>query len=105
MPVYPFRCLECDERVEIVSSIKDELPSPIHCSEKMEQIICPSGVVYARTPGRETGIYKLDYGIRATEDLTVPGKMERLKKEGRLKDPFDNVPANSGTNQGDVGGY
>ena len=105
MPVYPFRCLNCGKVIEIVSSINDNLPKPNHCYKRMDQIICPSGVVYARTPGRETGVYKLDYGTRATEDLTVPGKMERLKKEGRLKDPFDSVPKNSGINQGDIGAY
>ena len=105
MPVYPFKCEKCGSTIEIIRSIHDNLPRPLCCHSQMEQIICPSGVILGRTPGKTTGFYDLDYGRRATEDLTVPGKMERLKKEGRLKDPFDNVPANSGTNQGDVGGY
>jgi predicted nucleic acid-binding Zn ribbon protein len=94
MPVYPFRCAECGEVVEEVASIYDAIPEP-ECHGRMEQIICPSGVIYARTPGRDTGIYDLDYGKRATEDLTPPGKMERLKKEGRIKDPFDDTLRNS----------
>ena len=36
-----------------------------------------------------SGVYALDYGRRATEDLTVPGKMDALKREGRIRDPFD----------------
>jgi len=94
MPVYPFKCLECGSTVEIVQSIHLPLPEP-ECHDTMEQVICTAGIVFARTPGRDTGVYKLDYGVRATEDLTAPGKMERLKKEGRISDPFDSVAPNS----------
>lgn len=45
--------------------------------------------VFGRTVGRDSGFYTLDYGKRATEDLTVPGKLDRLKKAGTIQDPFD----------------
>ena len=96
MPVYPFKCSTCGEEVEIIQSIHKTLRSPsCETHGKMEQVICVAGIVFGRTPGRNTGIYALDYGKRATEDLTVPGKLERLKKEGRIKDPFDSVPRNT----------
>ena len=87
MPIYPFRCPKCGKQREILSSIHKDLPEP-KCHGKMEQIVVAVGFVLGRTVGRDTGFYDLDYGKRATEDLTVPGKMERLTKEGRLKDPF-----------------
>lgn len=45
--------------------------------------------VFGRTVGRDSGFYTLDYGKRATEDLTVKGKMARLLKDGTIQDPFD----------------
>lgn len=42
--------------------------------------------------GKEQGVYDYDYGKRATWDLTPRGKMERLKKDGVIKDPFDSGP-------------
>jgi hypothetical protein len=33
-------------------------------------------------------VYDYDYGKKATWDMTVPGKMDMLKKEGRIRDPF-----------------
>ncbi len=65
----------------------------------MEQIITGVGFVLGRTPGKNTGFYDLDYGKRATEDLTVPGKMEALKKAGVIKDPFEGQPAQTPTQQ------
>ena len=50
------------------------------------------GLVYfvlGRSVGGDTGFYNLDYGKRATEDLTYRAKRHRLEKEGRFKDPFD----------------
>jgi len=90
MAVYPFRCNKCGKQREVTSSIHDKLPSP-KCHGRMEQIVVAVGFVLGRTPGKRTGFYDLDYGRRATEDLTVPGKMEELKRAGVLKNPFDDV--------------
>jgi putative FmdB family regulatory protein len=95
MPIYPFRCLECGAEEELIQSIKVDLVPPTHCNESMEQVLGNVGFVLGRTPGKASGFYDLDYGKRATEDLTVPGKMEQLKKDGRIKDPFDSVAPNS----------
>ena len=94
MPMYPFKCA-CGYTAEILWSIHDyaNLPVPEHCGQRMEQVVCPSFVKFAQTTGRDSGVYKLDYGLRCTEDLTVPGKMERLKKAGVISDPFDANPA------------
>jgi hypothetical protein len=42
--------------------------------------------------GKDSGVYDYEYGKRATWDCTAPGKIERLKKDGRWKDPFENSP-------------
>jgi len=97
MAIYPFKCLNCGMITEVTSSIKEDLPKPKHCLEDMEQIIGDVGFVLGRTVGVRSGFYDLDYGRRATEDLTVPGKMEELKKAGVLKDPFDDVPKQTPT--------
>ena len=97
MACYPFKCFvdDCENNIEVFHPIKDydnmsHPVCPIH--GRMEQVVSLGGFVLARTPGKNTGFYDLDYGKRATEDLTVPGKMEMLKKEGRIKDPFDDLP-------------
>ena len=95
MPIYPFRCLECGAEEEIIQSIKIDIVAPEHCNEPMDQVIGNVGFILGRTPGKTTGFYDLDYGKRATEDLTVPGKMDELKKAGVIKDPFDSTPRNS----------
>jgi DUF971 family protein len=51
------------------------------------------GIKLGMTPGKRSGFYEYDYGKKATWDLTVPGKMEELKKAGVLRDPFDDVPS------------
>jgi len=91
MAIYPFRCAKCGREREVISSIREDLPEP-KCHGKMEQIVVAVGFVLGRTVGRSTGFYDLDYGKRATEDLTVPGKMEMLQKQGVIKDPFADVP-------------
>ena len=93
MPVYPFECPECDWKDEVTWSITDHdnLPIPLctACGQRMEQKVCPSTITFAFTPGERTGVYKHDYGTYATHYLTVPGKMEELKKAGIIADPFE----------------
>lgn len=96
MPLYPFRCEGCGAETVVSWPIKDydNLPVPKHCRKKMEQVPQVACFVAGRTVGRDSGFYDLDYGKRATEDLTVPGKIEKLKRMGRIKpDPWDNAPA------------
>jgi len=95
MALYPFQCEQCGNELEVIHPITDydnmlHPICPLH--GRMEQVVSISGFVLARSPGAYTGFYDLDYGKRATEDLTVPGKMEALKREGKIKDPFDNAP-------------
>jgi hypothetical protein len=60
------------------------------CMDKMEQVLKGhGGFRFKMMPGKTNGVYEYDYGKKATWDLTAPGKMERLKKEGRINDPFD----------------
>ena len=58
---------------------------------------------YAWTPGRETGVYKLDYGKYATHDLTVKGKFERLRRDGAVSDPFQDFK--EGQRKGEIPKY
>lgn len=88
MPVYPFRCERCGFEQELVRSIHAPLPRPIHCKKRMDWVPQPIPVKFARKVGKDTGFFDLDYGKRATEDLTVPGKLDRLQRDGRLKDPW-----------------
>jgi predicted nucleic acid-binding Zn ribbon protein len=94
VPIYPFECSRCGKEKEILWPIKDydSLPVPRHCGRKMEQVLQTSCIVHQRIIGRDTGVYDLDYGKRATEDLTYKAKQERLKKDGRFYDPFDHAP-------------
>lgn len=95
MPLYDYECEHCGTRKEVYRSIhaKERRPRCV-CNRLMDQIITRAPAFkMGMTPGRDSGFYAQDYGRRATEDLTVPGKMERLKKAGRIHDPFDDVPA------------
>lgn len=91
MPLYEFRCKECGEVFQKVIRLdKYHEPSCPKCGSETEQIFINGngGFSLETTPGRETGFYDLDHGKKATWDLTVPGKLERLRKEGRIKDYF-----------------
>lgn len=102
MPVYPFNCEACGTEREIVRSIHKPLPRPSCCGKRMERIPQLFAAKFKPTIGRDSGVYALDYGRRATEDLTVPGKMARLKRDGVIKDPFDSpAPRRSSRAQAD----
>lgn len=89
MPIYPFQCSKCPNYVEREWSIHDydNLPIPV-CHGPMEQVVFASGIKFAQTLGRDSGIYSLDYGKRATEDLTPPGKYNRMFRDGEVKNQF-----------------
>lgn len=94
MPVYPFYCETCGSEAEVTLSIYkyDTMKPPRHCNRRMTQRPAVAAFKQQFKPGKESGFYDQDYGKRATEDLTVPGKFERLKREGRCVDPFDDMP-------------
>jgi hypothetical protein len=97
--IYVFSCIEHPAECVVVRchhSERDSINPGVcpQCGQTFEQDLRGhGGFSFKRTPGVRSGVYALDYGRRATEDLTVPGKMEMLKKEGRIKDPFDSGPA------------
>lgn len=91
---YPFEC-ECGTVTEVDWPMvdRDNLPTPQHCGKPMGWKPCVIHTKFAQTTGRDSGIYQNDYGKRATEDLTPPGKWARLRKEGIVTDPFLDNPA------------
>jgi putative FmdB family regulatory protein len=92
MALHAFECEVCGERFERIMHFKElyDPDCPI-CGGKTEQVFTKGngGFSFKFTPGKPTGVYALDYGKNATWDCTVPGKMEYLKKEGRISDPFE----------------
>jgi hypothetical protein len=60
------------------------------------------GAWFKQTFGKWTGTWDYDYGRKATWDLTPPGKMDELKRMGKIKDPFDSAPPPV-TNEASVG--
>lgn len=87
---YEYEC-EGHERKSFIMSVKEHeefKPICAVCGKAMEQLYFPLGSYFNYKPGRETGVYDYDYGKKATWDLTPPGKMERLKKEGVVRDSF-----------------
>ena len=94
MRTIEYQCGKCGERQDVVGSVHDDSPAPIHCEQSMDW--APTEVPMGRfrydpsKAGRDTGVYEYDWGVRATWDLTVPGKMKRLERSGRIaRDPFD----------------
>lgn len=95
--LYEFRCLRHPEqRIALQRDWRDQ-DEWTHgkcsiCGEPLE-LDMGRGVghrsFFRMIYGKETGIYEFDNGKKATWDLTPPGKMERLKKAGRIRDPFD----------------
>jgi putative FmdB family regulatory protein len=86
-----FECGTCGERFERTMSIHSvEDPACPFCGGNTDQVFDHGNVSgwFKQTPGKLTGVYDYDYGKKATWDLTAPGKMEMLKKEGRIRDPF-----------------
>jgi putative FmdB family regulatory protein len=92
MALHEFQCRKCGIRFEKF----------MHVSEYQEQE-CPEcgsgtdemfdrgngGFRFKLIPGKPTGIYEYDYGKKATWDCTAPGKMDYLKREGIISDPFE----------------
>ena len=74
---------------ECAMAERDSLATPLCCSRPMDWVPSQFAAVFALTPGHDTGFYCRDYGNRSTEDLTPPGKLERLKRLGVISDPFD----------------
>lgn len=88
-------CEKCEKIEEIVQSVHDSNDYP-PCSCGGKRDWCPTEVPLGRfkwdpsKAGKDTGVYEYDHGVRATWDLTVPGKIERLEKAGRIaRNPFD----------------
>jgi hypothetical protein len=96
---YEYRCLEHPQQMLVIFRSAAEQHSwtegicPV-CGEKLElNLQGNGGFKFAFTYGKETGVHDLDYGKHGTWDLTPPGKMERMKRLGIVKDPFDSGPA------------
>lgn len=91
--VYEFECAKCGARTEVRCSMRerDNLSDTCPCGGHLDQFWSRMQFRLGQTFGRDSGFYNQDYGKHVTWDLTVPGKMERLKKEGIIKDPFDDV--------------
>ena len=96
MPRYPYECETCGVKKEVTKSIHEYKSSDTvlcpDCETPMFRLMTQYTVVFGRMVGRDTGIYDLDYGKRATEDLTFKAKVERLRKDGRFTDPFEDSP-------------
>jgi len=96
MPLYEFECTRCGYRFTRVMHVKEykepPCPSCLHTTEQVYEH-AHHGIKLGMTPGKRSGFYEYDYGKKATWDLTVPGKMEELKKAGVIRDPFDDVPS------------
>jgi putative FmdB family regulatory protein len=92
MPAYPYHCDNCPETLEVILSIHDYCPERIEtcpgCGVAMFRTVTSFTGILGRKVGGDTGFYDLDYGKRATEDLTYKAKQERLRKDGRFHDPF-----------------
>lgn len=107
MACYPFKCEECGQITEVFHPCTkyETLSRPWCCEKEMEQTIGKISFVLGRTPGKTTGFYALDYGRRATEDLTVPGKMEQLTRDGIIKNPFDDHPKTDAFTREDIDAF
>ncbi len=91
MRTLEFACT-CGTRAEVSGGVNEELAAPI-CSEcRVAMEWAPTtmgGAWFKHVPGKETGVYEHDWGKKATWDLTIPGKIERLERDGRIpRDPF-----------------
>jgi hypothetical protein len=64
------------------------------CGKLMEQAYDTSkgGWFFKYKPGQLTGMHDYDYGKKSTWDLTPDGKMDTLKRLGKITDPFDYGP-------------
>ena len=92
MAIYEFECSLCGERFErSIPCAEYREPECVFCGGKTEQVFIngSGGFNFKMYPGKWTGMYDYDRGKKATWDLTVPGKMDILKKDGTIRDPFE----------------
>lgn len=98
---YEFRCINHPEVMEEVYKPWQEQNEWTHgtchvCGEPLE-LDLGSGdghrSFFRQTFGKWTGVYEYDYGKKATWDLTPKGKIQTLKHQGVIRDPFDSGPA------------
>lgn len=97
MRTIEYQCGRCEKRQVVVQSVHDPEQAPWCCKQVTQW--APTSVPlghFTYNPskkGRDTGVYEYDYGVRATWDLTVPGKIDRLEHQGRIpRDPFKETP-------------
>ncbi len=91
-----YQCGECKLRKEVTESVHAAVKDTRRCECGGKFEWAPTFVPLGRfkydpsKAGQDTGVYEYDYGVRATWDLTVPGKMDKLTRQGRIaQDPFD----------------
>lgn len=92
-----FTCDSCEKEIQITSKISDPFAEGSDCKNCNGHLVwTPKEVPLGRfhydpkKAGKDTGVYEYDYGVRATWDLTVPNKIARLEKDGRIaRNPFD----------------
>lgn len=95
---YVYRCLNHPEMQVAVYRPMAEQDEWTHgvcdeCGEPLElDLNGHGGSRFKLTYGKWTGVYEYDYGKKATWDCTPKGKMDYLKKEGIIRDPFDYGP-------------
>ena len=97
---YEYRCLEHPDQKKVITLPMSADKGWTHglcpiCGSPLELELGLGDDHRSRfrlTYGKMTGVYDYDYGKKATWDCTAPGKMDYLKKEGIIKDPFDSVP-------------
>lgn len=85
--MYEYVCLKCKKHAELLKSVHDD-QTPVCCERAMDWVPYSTPGKFNYVAGKETGVYEYDYGKKATWDLTVPGKTERLTRDGRISDPF-----------------
>jgi hypothetical protein len=82
---------DCGETLILHSPVGAGTEDPFcHCGQLMQWTPTKVPTAYfTYTVGKESGVYENDWGRRATYDLTVPGKLDKLQRDGRVPvDPF-----------------
>jgi putative FmdB family regulatory protein len=91
MPIYEYRCKECQEHHEIIQKFSDApLTHCPKCGGEMKKLISSPAIQF-----KGSGFYKTDYAGTSAKSSSKSGESSESKSEGKSEKPSASEPSGS----------
>jgi putative FmdB family regulatory protein len=98
MPVYEYKCVDCDERFEVEQSIKDATLKTIKGDDhthKVKKVFSPVGISF-----KGSGFYKNDSASSKKKDSPKPSTSESSSSESKDSPTSESKSASTSSSSG-----